>query len=693
MSETTEKNEITLPFMSETDIAKLSVSALSNRPNERSGQYGKKGLTPEEVKEAFSALPVAIAARMNEILPKLLEAFEQTDANIEKADAVLDKKIDTEGADIRSNAIGVPGYDAVTGKLTFKTLDGKKEVTHDLPIEKIIKTVGLSDDGKKLIFKFVTDADLEVDVSALTNPEWAKKIAAGINTPPETGAIKKYIDDEALKKVSKLAPDYEDGSKSNVYGMDASGNTVAFKGDNRSTPNTLVHRDADGYFEVSHPISLEHPVSKMFFDNKHNNSLYEEFNRLNVALAELEAAVNGDKYTPVTIDSEFVATRIDKAMPYGVLSYLRQVPQATYPKVNASYELQGLVTNGEADYLSNGGLLYRRLQYFVDGRYLYLKPLAAYSKMMSTNPCSLVFMADGTDPYDVHQYRVSLDYNRMTYITDVVVEERYSESSPEWKKSVNVSMSNLLENASYVTYYGLPAIFFVGDNRIECSPYVSKIRIGYAFDITNVTNSSDKIISNVNGVITMPKGSLYYAKIPCEILPDTSVDVYFKTSVDDSRDKINSVRLLTGTKTQITAVNDFSSTPVSLVNTKMAAYIAFYKKEPSKESYGAMQVTDVDVKFADANYSTVVRVTHEITIPTSVTSREGYGNPDSYIDFVNRRFFDATANEMVDLSAVLPEDISTLPLSNGVTITFLDAEGNQTIAHPTINYIVDNTEV
>ena len=64
MSETTEKNEITLPFMSETDIAKLSVSALSNRPNERSGQYGKKGLTPEQVKEAFSALPVAIAARM-----------------------------------------------------------------------------------------------------------------------------------------------------------------------------------------------------------------------------------------------------------------------------------------------------------------------------------------------------------------------------------------------------------------------------------------------------------------------------------------------------------------------------------------------------------------------------------------------------------------------------------------------------
>ena len=77
-----EKTEITLPFMSQTDIAKLSVSALSNRPSERSGQYGRKGLTPEELKEAFSKLPVAIAARMNELLPLIRQKLQESDANI-----------------------------------------------------------------------------------------------------------------------------------------------------------------------------------------------------------------------------------------------------------------------------------------------------------------------------------------------------------------------------------------------------------------------------------------------------------------------------------------------------------------------------------------------------------------------------------------------------------------------------------
>ena len=59
-------------FMSETEIKNLSVTALSNRPNERSGQYGKKGLTPEQLKAAFSALPEAIAHRLNEVMPELV---------------------------------------------------------------------------------------------------------------------------------------------------------------------------------------------------------------------------------------------------------------------------------------------------------------------------------------------------------------------------------------------------------------------------------------------------------------------------------------------------------------------------------------------------------------------------------------------------------------------------------------------
>ena len=88
MSET-EKTKITTPFMSETEIAAKSVKALSNRPNEHSGQYGRKGLTPEELKAAFSALPEAIAAKMNELLPRILARFDETENAFKDADEDL----------------------------------------------------------------------------------------------------------------------------------------------------------------------------------------------------------------------------------------------------------------------------------------------------------------------------------------------------------------------------------------------------------------------------------------------------------------------------------------------------------------------------------------------------------------------------------------------------------------------------
>ena len=88
MSET-EKTKITTPFMSETEIAAKSVKALSNRPNEHSGQYGRKGLTPEELKAAFSALPEAIAAKMNELLPQILARFDETENAFNDADEAL----------------------------------------------------------------------------------------------------------------------------------------------------------------------------------------------------------------------------------------------------------------------------------------------------------------------------------------------------------------------------------------------------------------------------------------------------------------------------------------------------------------------------------------------------------------------------------------------------------------------------
>lgn len=99
MSET--NKEITLPFISEAEIAELSVTALSDRPNERSGQYGRKGLTPAELKAAFSALPKAIALRLNEVMGVIKSLF----------------------TSIKASAVGMPEYDETDGTLTFRSLD------------------------------------------------------------------------------------------------------------------------------------------------------------------------------------------------------------------------------------------------------------------------------------------------------------------------------------------------------------------------------------------------------------------------------------------------------------------------------------------------------------------------------------------------------------------------------------------
>ena len=90
MSDTNNEYE----FMSETEIAALSVRALSNRPNEHSGQYGKGGLTPEGLKAAFSALPEAVARRLNGELPRMLRRIGDTEESVSELDGRLAGKMD-----------------------------------------------------------------------------------------------------------------------------------------------------------------------------------------------------------------------------------------------------------------------------------------------------------------------------------------------------------------------------------------------------------------------------------------------------------------------------------------------------------------------------------------------------------------------------------------------------------------------
>ena len=213
-------------FMSETEIKNLSVTALSNRPNERSGQYGKKGLTPEQLKAAFSALPEAIAHRLNEVMPEL---------------------------------------------------------------------VAYIDDVKKYADDQITAAN---------------------------GAVKEYVDGQVDTRVEKLTPDSETFPYPYVYTVDKDNNHSLVRSHAGAAPNTLVHRDKDGYFSVKSPTSNAHPVSKTYFDTKTNNSLYYDHNALERRVANIEYGSSGKLYDTEELNGSGSALQVDNACPYGVLTRL-----------------------------------------------------------------------------------------------------------------------------------------------------------------------------------------------------------------------------------------------------------------------------------------------------------------------------------------------------------------------------------
>ena len=191
-------------FMSESEIKNLSVTALSNRPNERTGQYGKKGLTPEQLKAAFSALPTAIAERLNQVIPELVD--------------------------------------------------------------------------------------------------------------------REYFDGQVDGKVDKLTPDSNTFPYPYVYTVDKDGKHSLVRSTQGSEPNTIVLRDENGFFTVKAPTLAAHPVSKLYFDNKTNNSLYYDHTALERRVTNIEHGSNGKLYDTVELSGSGSALQVDNALPYGILS-------------------------------------------------------------------------------------------------------------------------------------------------------------------------------------------------------------------------------------------------------------------------------------------------------------------------------------------------------------------------------------
>lgn len=112
-----------------------------------------------------------------------------------RANAVADLQSQLNTA--RSNAIGLPTYNATTGIMTFTTLDGNSTRTIDLPVESILSSVAFNSNGTEIVFTFRNGDVINIPVSNLTLPVWNTDIIDPLQEelpiPPTTEAVINYV--------------------------------------------------------------------------------------------------------------------------------------------------------------------------------------------------------------------------------------------------------------------------------------------------------------------------------------------------------------------------------------------------------------------------------------------------------------------------------------------------------------------
>lgn len=149
------------------------------------------------------------------------------------------------------------------------------------------------------------------------------------------GVSKEYVDaaDEELRAMIEAIPDPGTGDVSgkldkitgikSVYVMDANGNPALIAYSDSSNANTIVHRDANGYFNVKDPngVNTKQPINISFGDGRYatksavstlsstvqncaasiGNAL-EQLTALEERVAALESGSGGDKAFTIFID-------------------------------------------------------------------------------------------------------------------------------------------------------------------------------------------------------------------------------------------------------------------------------------------------------------------------------------------------------------------------------------------------------
>lgn len=284
------------PFMSESEKARLSVTALADRPNESSTRYGKKGMSAGELKAAFSALPCAIADKLNALVTQLNGVISQIDGE----SGALSREL----AELCDKCFG--GAGETDGGVGFYSVSGR------------------------LLYELALASEI-----------------CEVSSPPSAQAVKRYVDAETAKKLDAVTTE---ATYDRVYKVSTSGVQGTLSLDRAASAidpkwGSVPRRYVQGAIYL--PEIAKIPSSKRYRCAMRKDDVDALVDPLCRRIEELESAASGNIYETVT-DSGAASEKyiVGDALPYGILS---RVGGRSYTVWQESTELSCAYGNTQDD--------------------------------------------------------------------------------------------------------------------------------------------------------------------------------------------------------------------------------------------------------------------------------------------------------------------------------------------------------
>ena len=208
-------------------------------------------------------------------------------------------------AEILSEAVGMPTYDAATGKITFTRLNGTSN-TIDLILMSMLTDVTYDAAAGELVFDFRTHegqiSEIRISVGALTLPVWTANINTNdpnqLDVPPTTRAVKNAIAEEALLRIGAISNEAaarqaaDSTIRSNAVNMPMlNGDTLTFTDLNGAVKGSITLPSSGGGGGSCSCYSV--PIQTFEYYNYNDiKPLYNKFNFTEVAENVLKAYIH-----------------------------------------------------------------------------------------------------------------------------------------------------------------------------------------------------------------------------------------------------------------------------------------------------------------------------------------------------------------------------------------------------------------